>query len=76
MGVKYKRQGKEYDAEEFDSTKPLIQWPDGVVEDIASSTGYRLDTREIAHGQYVLTKSSGTRLPIDGDKLNAKYELK
>lgn len=45
--AKYKYKRKEVDAEQFDDTKPMAQWPARVQLNAASLTGYSYGTLDI-----------------------------
>lgn len=55
------------------------RWPEGVVEDTHSATGYAIDTLEgraleVAPGDWIITGVKGERYPCKPDVFEATYE--
>ena len=55
-------------------------WPDGVLKDSASKTGFSIDTLEgraleVAPGDWIITGVKGEKYPCKPDVFEATYEL-
>lgn len=71
--VTYKVGQHYYECDQFISTMPEIQWPEGVVVDSESNTGWSVDGREIKDTDWVIYKQNGKAIKSDGP-FNKKYK--
>lgn len=71
---KLKKSKEKIMAEQFNSGDPIPEWPEGVIEDVSSPTGYSVDGRDIKTTDWVIYKVHGGKAIKSDISFGEKYE--